>query len=144
MELKAHRVGGEGAARQAGPFDRVLAFLDVLLAGAALVLEDDDALGRARQVGDDETDARVQLARMPFDLGHDVARLIPALRPIAEAGEEAAYFLRRSPDRTLEQVSDLALQDGVGRQPDRIAVALGFEELVDLRIGKGCVTAVPR
>jgi hypothetical protein len=43
---------------------------------------------------------------MPFNLGHDVARLIPALRPIAEAGEEAAYFLRRSPDRMLEQVSD--------------------------------------
>jgi hypothetical protein len=68
---------------------------------------------------------------MPFNLGHDVARLIPALRPIAEAGEEAAHFLRWSPDRTLEQVSDLALQDGVGRQPDRIAVALGFEELAE-------------
>src|SRR6266404_7593298 len=56
MELKAHRVGGEGAARQAGPLDRVLAFLDVLLAGAALVIEGGDALGRARQVGDDEAD----------------------------------------------------------------------------------------
>src|SRR5207248_7203186 len=81
VELKAYRLGGKGAARQAGPFDRVLTFL------------------------------------------------------------EAAYFLRRSPDRTLEQVSDLALQDGVGRQPDRIAVALGFEELVDLRVGEGCVAA---
>jgi hypothetical protein len=89
--------------------------------GAALVIEGDDALRRSRQVGDDEIDARVQLARMPFDLGHDVARLIPALRPIAGAGEEAAYFLRRSPDRALQQISDLALQDGVGRQPDRIA-----------------------
>jgi hypothetical protein len=58
-------------------------------------------------------------------------RDIPALRPIAEPGEEAAYFLRRSTDRTLKQVSDLALQDGVGRQPDRIAVALGFEELAE-------------
>ena len=71
VELKAHRVGGEGAARQAGPLDRVLAFLDIdiLLARAALVVEGDDALGRARQVGDDETDARLQLARMPLDLG---------------------------------------------------------------------------
>jgi hypothetical protein len=44
-----------------------------------------------------------------------VARLISALRPIAEAGEEEAYFLRRSPDRTLEQVSYLAeLGDNVG------------------------------
>jgi hypothetical protein len=74
---------------------------------------------------------------MPFNLGHDVARLIPALRPIAEAGEEAAHFLRWSPDRTLEQVSDLALQDGVGRQPDRITVALGFEELAErLALGR--------
>ena len=33
------------------------------------------------------------------------------------------------------------LQDAVGRQPDRITHALGFEELVDLWIGKGCITA---
>src|SRR6266478_5411816 len=78
---------------------------------------------------------------MPLNLGHDVARLIPAQRPIAEAGVVAADFLRRPPDWALEQVSDLALQDGVGRHPDRIAVALGFEELVDLRIGKGRVAA---
>ena len=42
------------------------------------------------------------------------------------AGIVTPYLVRRSPDRTLEQVSDLALQDGVGRQPDRIAVALGL------------------
>ena len=34
--------------------------------------EGDDALGRARQAADDEADTRVQLARMPFDLGHDM------------------------------------------------------------------------
>src|SRR3954452_17977429 len=45
VELKAYRVGGEGAAGQAGPFDRVLPFLDVLLAGAALVIAGDDVLG---------------------------------------------------------------------------------------------------
>jgi hypothetical protein len=49
--------------------------------------------------------------------------------------------MRRSTDRALQQVSDLALQDGVGWQPDRIAVALGFEELVNLRVGKGRVAA---
>src|SRR6266513_586361 len=42
--------------------------LMTLLAGAALVVEGDDALGRPRQVGDDEADARVKLARMPLDL----------------------------------------------------------------------------
>ncbi len=34
----------------------VLAFLDVLLGRAALIVEGDDALGRTAQVGDDEAD----------------------------------------------------------------------------------------
>src|SRR6266567_7756605 len=58
-----------------------------------------------------------------------------------EAGVVAAHLLRRSSDRALEQVADLALQDGVGRQPDRIAVALGFKELVDLWVGEGRIAA---
>ena len=49
--------------------------------------------------------------------------------------------MRRSPDRALEQVSDPVLQDPVGRQPDRVADALGFEELVDLRVGEGRIAA---
>src|SRR5205823_10250001 len=48
------------------PLDRPLSFLDVLLRGAAMVVEGDDALSRPRQVGDDEADARVKLARMPL------------------------------------------------------------------------------
>src|SRR5690242_9146432 len=75
-------------------------------AGPGLVIEGDDALGRACQIGDDEADARVQLARMPFDLGHDVAPLVPALRLIAEAGKIAAHLVRRSPNRALDQVTD--------------------------------------
>src|SRR5216683_1686465 len=63
------------------------------------------------------------------------------LRLIGEAGVVPAHLKRRSTDGTREQVSDLALQDGVGRQPDRIAVALGFEELVDLRVGEGRIAA---
>jgi hypothetical protein len=35
MELKTHGVGGEGAARQACPFDRALSFLDPLLRRAS-------------------------------------------------------------------------------------------------------------
>jgi hypothetical protein len=31
MKLEAHRVDGEGAARQPGPFDRAFALLDPLL-----------------------------------------------------------------------------------------------------------------
>jgi hypothetical protein len=78
---------------------------------------------------------------MPLDLGRDTARLVPAPRLIAETGVVAAHLMRRSPDRALQQVADLALQDGVGRQPDRIAVALGFEELVDLRVSEGRITS---
>ena len=57
----------------------------MLLARAALVIEGDNTLGGPRQIGDDEADARVQLARVPLDFGHDVARLAPALRLIAVA-----------------------------------------------------------
>ena len=51
------------------------------------------------------------------------------------------HLVRRSPDRAHEQVSDLVLQDSVGRQPDRVADALGFEEFVDLGVGKGRVAS---
>src|SRR5205823_2695554 len=114
---------------QPSPFDRALTLFDPLLCCAALVVKGDDPLARPRQIGDDEADARVQLARMPLDLGHDAARLVPTLRLIAEAGVEAAHLVWRSPDRALKQVSDFVLQDAIGRQPDRITYALGFEEL---------------
>src|SRR5690349_6134627 len=96
------------------PLDRVLAFLNVLLARAALVVEGDDALGRARQIANDEADAWVQLARMPLDLGHDMARFVPALRPVGEAGVVAPHLVRWLPNRPLEQVPDPVLQHPVG------------------------------
>src|SRR4249919_1052456 len=101
VELKAHGIGCEGAAGQPRPLDRVLAFLDVLLARAALIVEGNDALGRARQIANDKADARVQLARMPLNLGHHVARLIPALRLIPEADKVAADLVRWSPNGAL-------------------------------------------
>jgi hypothetical protein len=54
MKLEADRIVGKRAARQAGPFDRPLAFLDVLLSRAAPIVEGDNVLRRSRQVGDDE------------------------------------------------------------------------------------------
>jgi hypothetical protein len=42
---------------------------DVLLAGAAVAVERDDALRRPRQVRDDEADPRIEPARVPLDLG---------------------------------------------------------------------------
>src|SRR3954467_2770692 len=101
MELKAHSIGGEGPAGQSRPFDRVLAFFDILLARAAPVIEGDDALRGGRQVGDNEPGVRVPLARMPFDLGYDVAGLVPAHRLIAEAGVVTPYLQERSPDGKL-------------------------------------------
>src|SRR4051812_34582825 len=77
---------------------------------------------------------------MPLDLGHDMARLVPALRLIAEAGVITPYLMWRSPDRSLQQISDLILQDLAGRKPDRVACTLGFKKLVDLGIGKSGVS----
>src|SRR3982751_3362558 len=78
---------------------------------------------------------------MPLDPGHDVARLVPSLRLIAEAGVIAPYLVGRSPDRSLQQMSDLILQDLVGRKPDRVAGTLGFKKLIDLGIGEGCIAS---
>src|SRR6478672_13315633 len=106
------------------------------VARAAPVVEGDDALRGPRQVGDKKPDARVQLSRMPFDLDHNVPGLVPALRLIAEAGVITSYLVRWSSDWSLQQISDLFLQDLVGRQPDCVAGTLGFEQLVDLGIGE--------
>src|SRR3981189_3433765 len=75
---------------------------------------------------------------MPFDLGHHVARPVPVLRPIAEAGKVAAHLVRWSPNRALEQVSDPVLQDRLAGsrigQPDRVADPLGFKKLIYLGV----------
>ena len=88
MKLEPHGVGRERPARQPCPLDRPLAFLDPLFARPALIVEGDDPVGRARQVGDDEADARIKLAGMPFDFGDYPARLDPASRLIDEIGME--------------------------------------------------------
>src|SRR3954471_22419382 len=78
---------------------------------------------------------------MPLDFGHDVARFVPALRLIAEAGVVAPHLVRWSPDRPLQQMSDLVLQDLVGRKPDRVACTLGFKKLVYPGIGESGVAS---
>jgi hypothetical protein len=76
---------------------------------------------------------------MPFDLGDHPARLGPASGLIAEIGMEPPDFIWRSPDRTLEQVADPALQHLVGRKPDRIFDPLGFQEFVHFGHREGCI-----
>jgi predicted ATPase len=47
--------------------------------------------------------------------------------------------VRWSPDGAFEQVSNPVLQNAINRQADRIPRAFGFEVLVYLGIGEGCV-----
>ena len=86
MKLEANGIGGEGTAGKPSPLDRALALIDPLFARAALVVEGDDILGAARHVGDDESDARIKFAGMPFDLGDHATRLRPASGLIGEVG----------------------------------------------------------
>lgn len=67
----------------------VFAFLDVLLGGAALVVEAHHPVWFHRQVDDDEADFGEQVARVPFDLGDRPARLVPGCRLILEVFVEA-------------------------------------------------------
>src|SRR4030081_1399298 len=73
------------------------AFLDPLLACSALVVESNDAPGRAAHVGDYKADTRIEFARMPFDLGDDPARLRPASDLIGEIGVIRDHPDGRSP-----------------------------------------------
>jgi hypothetical protein len=76
MKLEPDGVVAESA-RQPRPFDRRLALLDPLLRRAALIVEGDDALGGTPEVGDDEADAGIELAGMPFHLGDHAALAVP-------------------------------------------------------------------
>ena len=88
--------------------------LTPLLRRAALIVEGDNPLSRARQVGDDEADARNKLARMPLYLGDHPARLDPASGLIGEAGVEPPHMVRGTPDRARQQIADPRLEHLVG------------------------------
>src|SRR5499427_9470057 len=139
MKLEPYRVGGKRSARQSRPLDRAFALLDPFLTRPALVVESNDALGRAAHIRHDEADAGIKFSGMPLDLGDNPPRLGPGSGLIAEIGMEPPDFIGRSSDRTLEQVANPTLQDLVGRQSDRILDPLRFEKLVDLGHGEGCI-----
>lgn len=120
MQLKPNLVVAQAMAGKPRPVDRMLAFLDMLLGRASSIVELRHALGWSRQVGDDEADARVQLAGMSRDLGHDTSGLIPGRSLVAEAGMKDPDMFRRSPDGTRQQVGDAFLQDRVGRETDSV------------------------
>ena len=67
------------------------------------------------QVGHDETDARIKLAGVPLDLGHDAARRLPALRVIAEVGVVPSNLDGRATDRALDlRAMDVGLEINAG------------------------------
>ena len=73
MQLEPYLVVPEAVAGKPRPVDRLLAFLDMLFRRASSIVEFRDALGRSRQIGDNEADAGGKLARISLDLGHDTA-----------------------------------------------------------------------
>ena len=103
MKLEPHGVGRERPARQPRPLDRALSLFDPLLACAALVVEGDDALGRAAHVRHDEANAGIKLSRMPLDLGDHPAWLCPAFGLIAEIGMEPAHSFGGRPTGRLSR-----------------------------------------
>jgi len=111
MQLQANGVVGELAAGETRPPDGVLAFFDMLLCRAALIVEGDDTLGRAGEVGHYEPDPGIEFAWMPFDLGNDAASLAPTGGLVAEVCVVAAHVLRRRTNRALQEVGDIALQN---------------------------------
>ena len=104
----------------------------MLLRGAALVVEPHNPIRLHRQVAAGEADAREQLARVPFDLGDNAARLLPGRCLILEILVEAFDLgQRRSPHGPGQPMRDPLSQDFVGRQPDSVEVACLFQSLID-------------
>ena len=141
VELKSDGIRAERRARQPRPLDRVLPFLDPLLRRPAPVVEGDHLLGGAMEVRHDETDARIQLARMPLDLRHDPALPVPTLRPIAKARVEAPHGVRSAADGSPEQRRDPLLEHPIGRETNGVLEPLRFQVLVPVRQGEGRIAA---
>ncbi len=115
----------------------MFAFLDVLLRRPPVIVKGDDPFSGTAQVGDDEADAGAQFTGMPLDLGDDPALPVPRACLIAETGMEAPNVVGRAAEGTSEQMGDTFLKNRVGLKTDRVLVALGFQELVEVRQGKG-------
>ena len=90
-----------------------------------------------RQVGDDEADAGVQLAGVPFHFGDDTAFLVPRSGPIAEAGVIAPYMVRRTASGARQQMGDAFLENSVRFEADGVEETVVFRKRVNVRCGKG-------
>ena len=65
VELQANRIAAEAVAGQTCPVDRILAFLDPLLGCTPSIVELCHPHSRSREGRDDETEARIELTRIP-------------------------------------------------------------------------------
>ena len=92
MKLEPNLVGFEALAGKPCPFERVFAFLDVLLGGSAPVVELKHPFIGNSQGRDHIAHTGKQLARMPLYLGHDAAWVTPALGLIGEVGIMAFHW----------------------------------------------------
>src|SRR5262245_5556893 len=133
MKLEPHPIGGERSARQSRPLDRAFALLDPLLARPALVVESNDALGRAAHVRHDEADAGIKFSGMPLDLGDNPPRLAPGDR----GGEVFCYAEVTWPDSVTTRLQGLADHwlVTVGLSDQRLAERIrcdGIDILVDV------------
>jgi hypothetical protein len=142
MQLQPDLVLAEPLVGQPRPVEGVFAFFDVLLGGAALVIEAHHPVGFHLQVGDDDTLAGEQFARMPFDLGNHSARDLPGLRLIVEIDEKPLDLGQRGPPHGPRQpMRDLLSQDVAGGQSDGIEIASLFKARIDRRDRLGGVGA---
>jgi hypothetical protein len=116
MKLEPDLILRHALAGQARPVDGLLAFLDVLLGGATLIMEVDDPVGVHWQVGHDKADPRERFAGMPLDFGYDPPGLVPRCRLIFHVAVEAPHMVRRSSHRTLEQMRDPSLGTRLARK----------------------------
>ena len=107
VKLEPNGIVAELAARQPRPLDRILAFLDVLLRFASLIVEPCHPLGGTGQVGDDEADTGMQFAGMPFHLGYHAPLPVPASGLIAEVGIKAQYMVRRAANGSRDKMADV-------------------------------------
>ena len=106
-------------AGQARPVDRILALLDVLFRGAALI-------------GEAYHPIRELAAGIPFDLGNHAARFTLGRRLVFEVMVELANVVGWAAFGALQRMRDSLLQDGTALEVDGVEGAFWLELLLGL------------
>src|SRR5450631_1302799 len=78
---------------------------------------------------------------MPLHLGDDPARMGPARRLVPKALVEPLHVVRRSADRTLEQMADALLRYLVCGQADRVFDPFSLHELIHVGLSESSVAS---